>query len=90
MQQWKQRVATFAAVALVAVVAGACAENPTEFEPEVVPQDQWQVIEDVSFDASLAVVLDSMTRTTTGVYWEDLVVGTGPAALIGTRSRSRP
>ena len=84
MQQWKQRGVTFAAIALVGLVASACAENPTEFEPEVVPQDEWQVIEDVSFDASLAVVLDSMTLTTTGVYWEDLVVGTGPAALFGT------
>ena len=84
MQQWKQRGATFAAVAFVAVIASACAENPTEFEPEVVPQAEWQIIEDVSFDPSLGINLDSMLLLPTGVYRQDLVVGTGPTADQGT------
>jgi len=59
------------------VVAAACGEDsPT--------QVQFQIIEETEFADSLGVDLPSMTLTSTGVYWKDLVVGTGDAATWGT------
>jgi FKBP-type peptidyl-prolyl cis-trans isomerase len=87
MQQWMKsgrRLVTVASMALVSVVAVGCAESTTEFEAEVVPESEFQVIEDVSFNAALGIDLDSMTRLPTGVYWKDLVVGNGTPALQGT------
>lgn len=56
------------AVALLALVG--CGDDPA--------QVQIQVIEEVTFDPSLNVDLAAMTKDpTTGVYTQDLVVGTG-------------
>lgn len=55
----------------VAVVLGGCSDNP--FGPN--PQD-------VEFAASLAIDLESMIRSPSGLYYEDLVVGTGDVATV--------
>lgn len=60
----------------LAVVSG-CGDGPTE------PEVEFQVIEETSFAPSLGIDLPSMTRLQSGVYVQDLVVGTGPAAELG-------
>lgn len=65
-----------AAMLVVVLAATACGDDPIEVE--------FEVIEETTFDPSLSVDLSSMNRTATGVYWKDLVVGTGDAAVIGT------
>jgi peptidylprolyl isomerase len=60
------------------VVIGACGESATE------PEVELQVIEETAFAASLGIDLSAMTRLESGVYVQDLVVGTGPAAIFGT------
>jgi peptidylprolyl isomerase len=58
------------AVALTAaVLLAACSGDPTGV--------QFQVIEDVTFAASLGIDLAAMTKLPTGVYIRDDVVGTG-------------
>jgi len=60
------------------VVLGGCAESATE------PGVELQVIEETDFAASLGIDLSAMTRLESGVYVQDLVVGTGPVAIFGT------
>lgn len=60
------------------VVLGGCAESATE------PEVELQVIEEMDFAASLGIDLSAMTRLESGVYVQDLVVGTGPVAIFGT------
>jgi hypothetical protein len=43
-----------------------------------------EVIEDVVFHESLGVDLDAMTRTSSGLYYENLVVGDGAEAVSGS------
>lgn len=38
----------------------------------------------LTFDPSLGVNLAEMTKTPTGLYWKDIVVGTGPEAVAGS------
>ena len=59
-------------------VIGACGKSATE------PEVELQVIEETAFAASLGIDLSAMTRLESGVYVQDLVVGTGPAAVFGT------
>jgi FKBP-type peptidyl-prolyl cis-trans isomerase len=47
-------------------------------------QVETEVIEETTFAASLGVELSEMQRTGTGVYYKDLVEGTGTAAVFGT------
>lgn len=63
----------------LAVVAGlallvACLPGGVS-EPEI------QVIEDVDFASSLAIDLSQMTKTASGLYYEDVVEGTGDPAM---------
>jgi len=63
-------------VAMVAVVASGCGSDsiaPLPFER----------IEDVAFHESLGVDLSSMTVTTSGLYYQDVVVGEGDLAGAG-------
>ena len=45
--------------------------------------DPFQVIEEVTFDESLGIVLSEFTRLESGVYIRDDVVGTGPVTEEG-------
>lgn len=47
------------------------------------PQPAIGEVERTQFNPSLGVKLDSMTRRTSGLYVEDLAVGTGAVATIG-------
>lgn len=57
-----------------ALVLGACSDSTG---PTI------EVIEDVVFQESLGVDLDEMTRTSSGLYYQDLVVGEGAEAVVG-------
>lgn len=64
---------------LLAAIAGsgACGDDP--FAPEV--------IEEVEFAPSLGVDLSQMTKTASGLYFQDLVVGDGEALAVGDSVR---
>ena len=62
---------------LTSLTLGACAEGSTQ------PEVEFEVIEETVFAASLGVDLSAMTRLESGVYVQDLVVGTGPSAVLG-------
>lgn len=65
-------------VAFGAVGLAGCGDDPVDVTAE------YEVIEETTFAASLGVDLASMTLTPTGVYWEDLEVGTGDPVNQGT------
>ena len=65
------------ALLLTSLTLGACAEGSTQ------PEVEFEVIEETVFAASLGVDLSAMTRLESGVYVQDLVVGTGPPAVLG-------
>jgi len=46
-------------------------------------QVEFEVIEEVEFDPSLNIDLSQMTRLESGVYIQDLVVGTNPVVAAG-------
>ena len=54
---------------LLAVATAGCGDDPTDVE--------FQVIATTTFDASLDIDLTMMTELASGVYIEDIVVGTG-------------
>jgi FKBP-type peptidyl-prolyl cis-trans isomerase FkpA len=56
----------------ILVASGACSSVEV-----TVPEVTFEVIEDVTFDASLGIDLNVMTRLTSGVYIEDITVGAG-------------
>lgn len=56
---------------LLAAVAG-CGDDPTGID-----------VRDVTFAPSLGIDLDAMTRTATGLYYQDMELGTGNTALPG-------
>lgn len=60
------------AVAAVVLVAG-CGSDPTGVS-----------IVDTRFASSLEVDLDASTRTATGLYYRDIIVGTGAQANVGS------
>lgn len=69
-------------IPLVAAVASyGCGDEPTG------PEVELQVIEETTFAPSLNVDLPSMMRLASGVYVEDLVEGTGNAAVFGSNIR---
>lgn len=67
--------ASATAVALLLAVAG-CGDST---EPQLD-----EIIEEVEFHESLNVDLDAMTRTVSGLYYEDVVVGDGQEAVPGS------
>jgi FKBP-type peptidyl-prolyl cis-trans isomerase FkpA len=54
------------------IMAAGCSDGPT-------------TVENTEFAASLGIDLDAMTRTNSGLYYQDLTVGTGAVAQAGTR-----
>lgn len=46
------------------------------------PDDRWADPTKIEYAASLDIDLSRMNRTDKGLYWEDLVVGTGDTAVI--------
>lgn len=63
-------------LAVAALVAGAACSVDKVSAP--VPE-----IEETTFASSLGVDLDAMTRTSTGLYVQDVVQGTGTAVTVG-------
>ena len=57
------------------VWAAACSDGPTEVE--------FQVIENVTFDDTLGIVLADFTKLASGVYIRDDSIGTGPVIAVG-------
>lgn len=68
------KILGIALTAAVATLAAACGDDPT----------QVQVIEEIEFAASLGIDLATMTKLESGVYIEDLVVGTGDEVVEGS------
>jgi FKBP-type peptidyl-prolyl cis-trans isomerase FkpA len=64
-------------VLCAAALLTAC-NSPSE------PDDRWARPEDIAFASVLEVDLEQMTRTATGLYYQDLVVGTGAMAIART------
>jgi FKBP-type peptidyl-prolyl cis-trans isomerase FkpA len=65
---------------LSALLLAACG-SPAE------PDDRWARPETIQYAESLNINLDEMTRTPSGLYIQDLEVGTGPAAIVGDSVR---
>ncbi|HEY0037132.1 MAG TPA: FKBP-type peptidyl-prolyl cis-trans isomerase [Longimicrobium sp.] len=65
-----RRILLALALAVLPLAATGCGDSPTS-------------IEDTQFAASLGVDLDAMTRTASGLYYEDKTVGTGAVAQSG-------
>lgn len=67
------RIVGSATLAIAAVFSSSCGDDPTG--PEV--------IEEVEFAASLGINLATMTRTASGLYYEDIEQGDGDPAAAG-------
>jgi FKBP-type peptidyl-prolyl cis-trans isomerase len=70
-----RRGVALAAVPLALVLLAGCSSQITQPEP--------QVIEEITFDASLGVDLSAMTKTASGLYYQDVEVGEGPTPQTG-------
>jgi FKBP-type peptidyl-prolyl cis-trans isomerase FkpA len=57
---------------LISVALTACASSPTALDPR-----------DVTFAPELGIDLDAMTRTSSGLYYQDVELGTGATAVSG-------
>lgn len=55
--------------------------GPTE------PDSRWARPENIQFAESLNIDLSTMTRSDSGLYWQDLQVGTGATAAVGNTIR---
>lgn len=73
-QYWTMRRTTL--IAAAGLLLAACS-SPSG------PDMRWAVPENISYAAALDVDLSQMHRTESGLYMQDLVVGTGPAAVAG-------
>jgi FKBP-type peptidyl-prolyl cis-trans isomerase FkpA len=67
-------------IVMVGLLLAACA-GPTE------PDARWAKPEEIEYAAMLNIDLASMTRTSSGLYWQDLQEGTGALAAVGNTIR---
>jgi len=68
----KRRSRTLGVAAILTLAIGACGGNPLGPDPS-----------DVEFDAALGIDLAAMTKTASGLFILDVVVGTGAIAAAG-------
>jgi peptidylprolyl isomerase len=68
MSSMPRRTAAFAASLLLGLAPGACGDDPYSLP---------------DFDPSLGVDVSAMTQTDSGLYYRDLVVGSGQTAVQG-------
>lgn len=66
------RFLRFSAVFMAAFVVAACGDDP------VSPKDPTEL----TFAAALGVDLEQMTKTASGLYYQDILVGTGVEAVV--------
>ena len=73
---------------LLAVLAGcsldAFRSKPLESQAQAPTNTNIGSPEQVKYNSGLGIDLATMTRTPTGLYWKDLVVGTGAEAVPGS------
>ena len=73
---------------LLAVLSGcsldAFRSKPLESQAQTSTNTNIGPPEQVRFNSGLGVDLAQMTKTPTGLYWKDLVVGTGAQAVVGS------
>ncbi len=62
---------------VAAVVVVACGAEPAESDPD------WSDPARIAFAEELAIDLDAMTKTSSGLYYRDVVVGSGETAQPG-------
>jgi FKBP-type peptidyl-prolyl cis-trans isomerase len=65
-----RRLFLMLALAVAPLGVAACNDSPTS-------------VEDTEFAPALGIDLDAMTRTSTGLYYQDITVGTGEVAAAG-------
>jgi len=75
---------TRAFLSLILLVASGCAGNDAAPPPPAVPGGA-PAIESASYAPELGVDISASTRLPTGMYYRDLVVGTGPVVAAGQR-----
>lgn len=63
-------------IPLIAIAALSC-DSSTDLD------ERWARPENIQFAQSLEINLSEMNRTASGLYWQDLVEGTGVAAAVG-------
>ena len=78
MHAWNARARWI--TALTPLMLLACGDGSTD--PEVI---EFQIIEELTFAASLGIDLSAMEQTNTGVYIQDLTVGVGETLVWGDR-----
>lgn len=77
MEGIKSRAIAMAGLVFAMVAVGGCGDDITG--PVA--------IEDAEFAASLGINLAAMTKTASGLYYEDIEVGTGELAVAGSNAR---
>lgn len=80
-----RRYGLLVAAMFVAACSGGPSAGATESSPNTVPAPQpvLDIVQRTTFDPSLDVHLDQMTRRASGLYVRDLVLGKGTPALKG-------
>ena len=69
------------ALLLFALLTLAACDSTSEVD------DRWANPESIEYAASLNIALSKMTRTSTGLYWQDMKVGEADSAAVGDNVR---
>jgi FKBP-type peptidyl-prolyl cis-trans isomerase len=81
-RQYRGPLGGVLAALLVALVA-ACGSDPTVVEFEVIENSEFSAVFVTAANDTLAFNLAAMTEMGTGIYFQDVVVGTGDTAVVG-------